>query len=100
MIIYNETFVVEEAAEQQWLQYMEQEHIPAVMATGYFSSHHILTVIDSPNEGVTYCIQYFTDDVEKYYAFNDQHLQALHIKHNEQFENRFVLFNSLMKTLN
>jgi hypothetical protein len=100
MIIYNETFVVETSAEAEWLQWMQEEHIPAALATGYFESHNILQVLDSPNEGVTYCIQYLTNDIQKYQLFKDRYLHHLHTRHHQQFENRYVLFNSLMKTLN
>ena len=99
MIIYNETFVVESNAEQEWLQWIQQEHIPAAMATGYFTEYTILTVIDSPNEGVTYCVQYITDEMVKYNLFKERHLHHMHTRHHQQFENRYVLFNSLMKTI-
>ena len=99
MIIYNETFVVEGSAEYEWLQWMQEEHIPVAMATGYFTEYKILNVIDSPNEGVTYCIQYITDEMVKYNLFKERHLQHLHTRHHQQFENRYVLFNSLMKTI-
>lgn len=100
MIIYNETFVIETSDEQEWLQWIKQEHIPAAMATGCFSNFNILTVLDSPNEGVTYCIQYITDDLQQYQLFAEQHVHGLHVRHHQQFENRYVLFNSLMKTIN
>lgn len=99
MIIYNETFVVEEAVHQQWLQWMKDEHIPAVLQTGCFEAHKVLAVLDSPNEGVTYCIQYLTPDMNLYHEFMTQHAQQLHVRHHQQFENRYVLFNSLMQEL-
>lgn len=99
MIIYNETFVVEAGAGAEWLQWMQQEYIPAAMETGCFSGFQILEVLDSPNEGVTFCIQYQTPDLAKYQEFQEQHVHALHVRHHEQFENRYVLFNSLMKTI-
>jgi hypothetical protein len=70
-----------------------------VMATGHFNSYKILTVLDSPNEGVTYCVQYLTDNREKYRLFNDKHLQELQAIHFQKFENKFVLFNTLMQTV-
>ncbi len=100
MIIYNETFVIEEHAGHEWLEWMQAEHIPAAMATGYFTEYKVLTVIDSPNEGVTYCVQYITDDITKYNLFKERYLHHLHSRHHQQFENRYVLFNSLMKTIN
>jgi Domain of unknown function (DUF4286) len=99
MIVYNETLIVEADIYHEWLEYMKQIHIPAVMATGYFNSYKILNVIDSPNEGVTTCIQYNTDSEEKFAQFYNQHLHSLHTTHNQQFENKFVLYNTLMETI-
>jgi hypothetical protein len=99
MIIYNETIIVDEGIHKQWLNWMQAEYIPMVMKTGHFNSYKILNVLDSPNEGVTYCIQYLTDDREKYNLFNDKHLQELQAIHQQKFENQFVLFNTLMQTV-
>jgi hypothetical protein len=99
MIIYNETFIVEDTITGEWLNWIRTEHISSVMATGSFDAYHILTVLDSPNEGVTYCIQYTTDSIERYSQFYYHHLPALHERHNQQFENQFVLFHTLMETV-
>lgn len=99
MIIFNDTVIVEEAIHQNWLKWMQEVHIPAVMATGYFNSYQVLNVIDSPNEGVTYCIQYHTDSLESFNQFYTKHLHRLQAIHNQEFENQFVLFNTLMKTV-
>ncbi|OKS89615.1 DUF4286 family protein [Mucilaginibacter polytrichastri] len=100
MIIYNETFVVDEGIHEQWLAWVKENHIANIIATGDFQSHQILRVLNSPNEGVTYCIQYFTDHVDKHEHFMLYHMNPLHIAHNQQFENRFVLFNTLMEQIN
>jgi hypothetical protein len=99
MIIFNDTVIIEEAIHQKWLKWMQEVHIPAVMATGYFNSYKVLNVIDSPNEGVTYCIQYETDNIQNFNQFYTKHLHQLQAAHNEQFENQFVLFNTLMQTV-
>ncbi|RYZ98079.1 MAG: DUF4286 family protein [Sphingobacteriaceae bacterium] len=99
MIVYNETVIIEEATHQAWLKWMQEQQIPNIMATGCFISHQILTVRDSPNEGVTYCIQYLTDDIEKYNKFNEQYLPTFHQALNQRFENRFVMFNTLMEQI-
>lgn len=99
MIIFNDTIIVEEAAHEKWLKWIKEIHIPAVMATGYFTSYQVLNVIDSPNEGVTYCIQYQTDSLEKFNHFYNKHLHQLQENHNQEFENQFVIFNTLMQTV-
>ena len=99
MIIYNETFVVDEAVHEQWLAWVKANHIANIIATGDFQSFQILKVLNSPNEGVTYCIQYLTDNVSKYEHFMLYHMNPIHIDHNAQFENKFVLFNTLMEKI-
>jgi len=99
MIIYNETIIVDEGIYKEWLNWMQAEHIPAIMATGYFDSYRVLNVIDSPNEGVTYCIQYHANDLESYNEFNSKHQQRLQETHQQRFENMFVMFNTLMQTV-
>ena len=100
MIIYNETIIVDESIYRNWLHWMQSVHIPAVMATGYFDSYKILQVLDSPNEGVTYCIQYQAKNIESYNQFNSKHQLALQAAHQQKFENQFVSFNTLMQTVN
>ncbi len=69
------------------------------MATGLFESHRVLKVLDSPNEGVTYCIQYHTKTRENYNQFNNKYQLALQATHQQKFENLFVMFNTLMETV-
>jgi hypothetical protein len=99
MIIFNDTVIIEEAVEQKWLKWIKEVQIPAVMATGYFKSYQILNVIDSPNEGVTYCIQYQADSIADFNQFYNKHLHRLQEAHNQEFENQFVIFNTLMQTV-
>jgi hypothetical protein len=99
MIIFNDTVIVEESAHDKWLTWVKAVHIPAVMATGYFKSFQILNVIDSPNEGVTYCIQYYAENIQDFNHFYNKHLHQLQAIHNQEFENQFVIFNTLMQTV-
>lgn len=71
MIIYNVTTNIHESVHEQWLQWMQQKHIPEVLATGKFSSARIVRVlIEEEMGGTTYSVQYTTDSkktLEKYY---------------------------------
>ena len=100
MIIYNETIIVDESIYNEWLNWMETIHIPAIMATGLFNSYRILKVIDSPNEGVTYCIQYNAPTLESYNQFKNIHQLNFQATHQQKFENKFVMFNTIMQSLN
>ncbi|QQL49874.1 DUF4286 family protein [Mucilaginibacter ginkgonis] len=99
MIVYNETYLIDEDIHEQWLQWIKANHVPAVLNTGTFSDSKILKVLNSPNEGITYCVQFYTEDPAKYEDFMLYHLNPLSIAHNQAFENRFVVFNTLMQQL-
>jgi hypothetical protein len=99
MIIYNETIVMDESIYNEWLNWMQTVHIPAVMATGYFDSYKLLNIIDSPNEGITCCVQYNVNELIRYREFSTKHQQQLQAVHHNQFENKFVMFNTIMQTI-
>ncbi len=97
MYLYNVTLILEDAAAQEWLQWMQEAHIPQVMATGMFVSNRLLKVVDSPNEGVTYCAQYVVDNLENYNQYQEVFAPALQAELNERYKNRFVAYRSLME---
>ena len=71
MIIYNVTINIDDSVHDQWLHWMQEKHIPAVLATGKFSSARMVRVLVAEEMGgVTYATQYTTDSkdtLEKYY---------------------------------
>jgi len=97
MVLYNVTVIIEDAAAEEWLQWMLEIHIPEVMATGKFVSNRLLKVLDSPNEGITYCIQYVAETVEDYDDYQLNYAPALQADLQRNFENRFVAFRTLME---
>ena len=97
MLLYNVTLIIEEASAEDWLLWMQQIHIPEVMATGMFVSNRLLKVIDSPNEGITYCAQYVAQSLEDYQTYQQQYAPALQEDLNIKFEGKFVAFRTLME---
>lgn len=97
MLLYNVTFIMEEAAADEWLQWMKETHIPEVMATDKFVSNRMLKVLDSPNEGVTYCIQYGAENLTAYNDYQQNFASKLQADLQSKFENRLVTFRTLME---
>lgn len=71
MIIYNVTTNIHESVHDQWLHWMQQKHIPEILATGKFSTARLVKVlIEEEMGGITYSVQYTTDSkatLDKYY---------------------------------
>ncbi len=97
MLLYNVTLIIEDSAAEEWLKWMKEVHIPEVMATEKFVSNRLLKVVDSPNEGVTYCSQYVVENEEIYNDYQANFAPALQADLQEKFENRFVAFRTLME---
>ena len=61
MLIYNVTIHVETSIRDAWLQWMQSEHIPEMLATGKFTEARLCRVlVDEETGGVTYAVQYLT----------------------------------------
>lgn len=79
MIIYNVTTNIQESVHDQWLTWMQEKHIPEVLATGKFTSARMVRVlIEEEMGGMTYAVQYATNSKEllqKYYKEDAPRLQ-------------------------
>jgi hypothetical protein len=97
MLLYNVTLIVEDNTADRWLRWMQEYHIPKVMETGCFVSNRLLKILDSPNEGVTYCAQYVVENMEQYQQYQSQFAPSLQAELNDEFKNMFVAFRTLME---
>ncbi|MGB4775133.1 MAG: DUF4286 family protein [Daejeonella sp.] len=97
MILYNVTVIIDEDIQQEWLNWMRETHIPDVMATELFVSNRILKVLDSPNEGITYCIQYIADSIEKYNEYKEKFSPKLQLEVSQKFDSKLVSFRTVME---
>lgn len=97
MILYNVTIILDEEIHVNWLKWLKNEHLKEIMSTGFFISYRVLKVLDSPNEGVTYCVQYIADSVEKYKEYLQIHPNQLQNNLPAEFLNKFVVFSTLME---
>ncbi|HEY0898563.1 MAG TPA: DUF4286 family protein [Sphingobacteriaceae bacterium] len=97
MILYNITIIIDDAIERDWVSYIQGSYIPQIMGTGAFVSNRLLKVLDSPNEGYTYCLQFIAEDLSKYHNFQNDFFAPIQAAHQQQFENKFVSFSTIME---
>ena len=72
MIIYNVTSCIDIKVYQDWLDWMQKTHIPAMLNTGKFFNARMVKVLDDQDpDSVTFSVQYYTSSkemLERYYA--------------------------------
>lgn len=99
MILYNVTVNVEEDIHEEWLQWMQEVHIPDVMATGLFAENRIFKILSKyPEEtGVTYSIQYLAQTLDDYDTYQREHAPRLQQEHTSRYEGKFVAFRTILE---
>jgi len=100
MFIYNITILIDESIEQEWLNYVQAQLMQAVMETGFFQSCQLLQVTDSPNEGLTYCLQFRTNEISSLQSYQNLYGPQIEGEHQSAFPNQLVTFSSTMKIIN
>lgn len=100
MIIYNVTIKLDWSIQQQWIEWMKETHIPAIMATGCFTTHQFVRLLDvDEEEGPTYAVQYFAETRQQLDNYIQQFAPALRQESFMKWGNKFIAFRTLMQVV-
>jgi Domain of unknown function (DUF4286) len=101
MIIYNVTIKVADTIATAWLEWMQQKHIPDVIATGCFTHATVLRLLDvDDTEGPTYAIQYFAESRALYNLYIEKYAPTMREKGYAKWGDGFIAFRSVMQVVN
>lgn len=100
MIIYNVTIKLDESIHAAWLEWLQQIHIPEVIATGCFTKASILRLVEvDDSEGPTYAVQYHAESKALYNRYIENHAPEMRQRSFDKWGNRFVAFRSVMQVV-
>ena len=101
MILYNVTINVDDNYHDEWLKWMQEVHIPQVLATRLFKSHTMYRILSRHEEetGTTYSVQYFLDTMEDFERYRDEFAPALQKDTFDEFGEHFSAFRTLLETV-
>ncbi len=98
MIVYNVTTKVTWVIHNNWLLWMQEEHVPEILATGCFTDATILQLLETEDEeGPTYTVQYHAESKALYNKFISDHAKVLVQKAFIKWSNQFISFRSVMQ---
>lgn len=101
MLIYNVTVQVERSIADDWLSWLQQEHIPEVLQSGCFVKHQVVKLIDAAEtENVTFAIQYYAASEQQLNSYLDEYATALRQRGFDKWGNRFIAFRTIMQVIN
>lgn len=99
MYLYNITLIVEDASAASFLNWIKSVYVPQVIETGLYASNKLLTVVDSPNEGVTFCAQFVAETRDKHNQFTDIYEPILNADLDSKYRNKYVSYRTLMEII-
>jgi hypothetical protein len=98
MLLYNVTVGIDKSLESEWLIWMRNEHIPAVLGTGYFQDCKMYKVLHDQGEDTTsYSVQFFAKGIEEVLAYLEQAAPAIMEKLRAKYKDRHVVFQTLLE---
>ena len=100
MICYNVTLKIFPQIEQQWVNWMKDEHIPEVLATGLFVDHKFFRLLEQDeSDGITFVVQYFSESLDHYKNYIEEFAPVLREKAFAKWKDRFIAFRTVMEVV-
>jgi hypothetical protein len=98
--IYNVTIKITQDIATEWLQWLKQEHVADVIATGCFTHATILQLLEVDNsEGPTYAVQYFAESKSLYNLYIEKYAAQMRQKGYDKWGDKFIAFRSIMQVI-
>jgi len=101
MIVYNVTIKVDPSIANDWLTWLQEEHVVEVLETGCFTDAKIMKLLEvDDSEGPTFAIQYFAESRSQYELYIEKFASTMRQKSFDKWGNKFIAFRSLMQVVN
>jgi hypothetical protein len=101
MIIYNITTQVGRHLHDAWRQWLMEEYLPSIMATGLFSRYQLVRIMEiNEEEGHMYAVQLYSDDHTKLDDFRNNFLHDIQKKEKIKWGDGTFSFGSVMEVIN
>lgn len=98
MIIYNVTLKVDWLIHDAWLAWMQQVHMPEVVAAGCFTGSQLIRLLETDEkEGPIYAAQYFAESKPDYDRYIELHSTLMRQKVTDKWGDQLIAFRSLME---
>ena len=101
MIIYSVTVSIENEVAEEWLQWMQENHIPAVMATGYFKGYTLQQVLEPvvDPDRINYNVLDEVENRETLEMYQQKAAPALQREHQQRYGENALAIRVIMDRL-
>ncbi len=101
MIIYNVTIKIHSVIHHDWLAWLKEVHLPAMLQTGCFTDARILRLLETDDtEGPTYAIQYHAESKALYNQYLEKFAAEMRQQSYNRWGDQFIAFRSVLSVVN
>jgi hypothetical protein len=98
MLVYTITVNVEQSVTDQWLLWMKENFLGAMLATGFFQRYNAFKVLHD-SDGDTYTFQFFCSDILQFEQFSEPHKGIILQSLMNSYPGKVVYFNTMLEEL-
>ena len=99
-IVYNVTIKLDKNIAQDWLQWLLKDHAPQIIATGCFTKFIVLKLLEHEEDGISYAVQYFSENMQKYQRYQAEFSDRFRKESSDKWGNKFISFRTVMQVVN
>ena len=101
MIIYSVTLRVRTDIADEWLQWLQAEHIPNMLNTGYFNSYKIFKILVPETEVgfIVYRVNYELDSFERYNEYAQKEAKRLQEEAIKRYHGKFTASREVIEKI-
>jgi hypothetical protein len=100
MILYNVTVNLDKNIEADWIAWMKSDHIPEVIATGFFTESKMYRIIHEQEDGsVNYSVQYFAESLDHVLQYQKEFSPKLQADVTARYQDQIVSFRTVLEAV-
>ena len=96
MIIYNVTVNVENSIVEDWIEWMQDVHIPQMISTGCFIEAKLQKLVLDKKDEKTFAVAYKCSSIEELKKYQTKYANDLQAEHIKRYKDKALAFRSAL----
>jgi len=99
MIIYNVTVNVENSIVEDWIEWMQDVHIPQVISTGCFIEAKLQKLVLDKKDEKTFAVAYKCSSIEELKKYQTKYANDLQAEHIKRYKDKALAFRTVLEVI-
>ena len=100
MYIFNTTFLVSDRLYGVWYKWLQEEHIPFMLDSGFFKNPQLAKVLlVEPSDGTSFSLQFHVEDMDTLHTWNEKNEEHFAHQVKNKFGEEVLFFSTVMEVI-